>query len=163
MNAYRKIATPFTFALAAIVLSVGSALAQPMDTVEWQGKFTLSFEAHWGLATLPAGHYTFEVHNLGRATRVEVRGEGKESKGAIILPMTHQLSPSANTSELVCIRHGDTGTVRALVLTDLGETLYFAIPKNVPLYAHNGNAKTRTLVAQAPELIQRISVEATER
>jgi len=164
MNAYRKLATLFAVALAATVLSVGSAFALSMDTVEAQGKFTLPFEAHWGSATLPAGQYTFEVgHNLGSTTLVEVSGEGKGSKDAIILTMTQELSPSANTSELVCIRHGNTGTVRALVLTDLGEIFYFAIPKNVPLYAHNGNAKTRTLVAQAPELIQRIRVEATGR
>lgn len=157
MNAYRKLVTLFVFALTAAALSVGSASAQ-MNKTNVRGTFTLTFAAHWGSTTLPAGKYTFEAVGSG-SPLIEVSGEAKGSPSAFILAQTYNPSPSANKSEMVCIRQGKIGVVRALVLTSLGETLYFAIPKNVRLYAHNGNAKTRTLLAQGPELIQRVPIE----
>lgn len=164
MNAYRKLSTLFTVALAATVLCVGSAFTQAIDIVEAEGKFTLPFEAHWGTATLPAGQYSFEGGRTSGGTQLtKVSGEGKASRQALILNIGQSLSPSADTSELVCIRHGNTGTVQALVLTSLGETLYFPMPKNERLLAQTRRGKTRTLLAQGPELIQRIRVEATGR
>ena len=50
-------------ALIASCLSAGMAKAQ-----EWQGQFTLPFEARWGQAILPAGDYSFTVdQTLGAA------------------------------------------------------------------------------------------------
>ncbi|HEV2351482.1 MAG TPA: hypothetical protein VG028_16735 [Terriglobia bacterium] len=161
MNANRKLASLFAVALAATVLSAGSAFAQGLSTVQARGKFTLPFEAHWGLATLPAGQYTFEMgHNMGDTTLVELRSEGKGRQHAIILTMAQQQSPAAKTSELVCIRQGNTGIVRSLVLATLGETIYFSIPRNEQILARTSGGKTPTLVAEGPELIQRIHVEA---
>jgi hypothetical protein len=159
MNVQKKIATLFAFALAATVLSVGSGFAQ-MNTTNARGTFTLPFEARWGTASLPAGNYTFEEGNTNTGQRIiEVRGESKGSPRAFVLVQTHTPNAYDNSSELVCIRKGSTGIVRSLMLKGLGEILYFAIPKNVQMYAHNGNAKTQTLLAQGPELIQRVPVE----
>jgi hypothetical protein len=161
MNAHRKYATFFAFALAATVLSVGPAFAQRLDKVNAQGKFTLPFEAQWGKATLPAGQYSFQAGRAqGGAQMISVSGETKGSQQTFVIVAAHDASTNANTSELVCIRQGHTGIVRALVLTNLGETMYFSIPKNERLMAKTRSGKTRTLVAQAPELIQCIPVEA---
>lgn len=164
MNAYRKLAGLFAVALAATILSVGSALAQGIPSVEAAGKFTLPFEAHWGTATLPAGQYTFQAGRTeAGAEIVGVRGMAKGSPQAYISVTAHEPASSAGASELVCIRKGNSGTVGALVLTSLGETMYFSIPKNERVLAQTRDSKGRTLLAQAPELIQRISVEATGR
>ena len=159
MNAYRKLVTLFAFALAAAALSVGSASAQ-VNTPEVRGTFTLPFEAHWGKATLPAGKYTFEeVDTNGHQRMVEVRSEAKGTPLAFAIVSVREPSLSANRSELVCIRQGKIGIVRSLVMANLGEILYFTLRKTAPLYAQNRDAKTRTLLAQAPELIQRVPVE----
>jgi len=160
MNTYRKLATLFAFALAATVLSVGSGFS--MDPTRVSGSFTLPFEAHWGKANLPAGKYTFEAVGNGLPL-ISVRGEAKGSPTSFVVVAMHDAIPSANASELVCIRQGNTRTVRSLILANLGEVLYFAIPKNVRMYAHNGNAKTHQLLAQGPELIQRVPVELAGR
>lgn len=157
MKSYRKLVTLFAFALAATVLAVGSAFAQ-MNTTKAQGTFTLPFEAHWGSATLPAGNYTFK-EVAGGLPLIEVRNEAKGSTPAFVIIAAHDASQDNNSSELVCIRLRNAGIVRSIVLTSLGETLYFKIPKNVRMYAHNSSAKTRTLLAQGPELIQRVPVE----
>ena len=155
MNAYRKLGKLLAFALTA-ALCAGSTFA--MDPTQVRGSFTLPFEAHWGNATLPAGKYTFEAVGIGHPF-IEVRGEAKGSTPVFVIVLAHNLSQSANTSELVCIRQGNTGIVHSLVLKGSGEILYFPVPKNLRLYAHNGNAKTRTLLAQDPDLIQRVPVE----
>ena len=164
MNVQKKIATLFAFALAATVLSVGSVFAQGIQNVRGEGKFTLPFEARWGTAVLPAGKYSLETgFTTGDQRMVEVRGEAKGSTPAFVVIVAHDASPNDNTSELVCIRKGSTGIVRSLMLKGSGEILYFAIPKNVQMYANNGKAKTRTLLAQGPELIQRVPVELAGR
>jgi hypothetical protein len=160
MNAHRKLGTLFAFALATFALTIGSASA--VDPTQVRGSFTLPFDARWGTATLPAGKYIFEAVRTGSAV-IEVRGEAKGSTPAFVVIVAHDASPNDNTSELVCIRKGSTGIVRSLMLKGSGEILYFAIPKNVQLYAQNGKAKNRTLLAQAPELIQRVPVELAGR
>jgi len=92
-----------------------------------------------------------------------VRGMAKGSPQAYISVTAHEPTPSAGASELVCIRRGNSGTVGALVLTSLGETMYFSVPKNERVLAQTRDSKGRTLLAEAPELIQRIRVEATGR
>jgi hypothetical protein len=163
MKAHRNFAILFALALAVTALSVGSAFAQ-MNTPEARGTFTLPFEAHWGTATLPAGKYTFaEGYTKVGEDMIQVTGEAKGSPRAVVMAQSHGPSTSADTSELVCIREGKTGTVRALVLTSIGKTIYFSMPKNEQLLAQSGNMKSRKLQAEAPELIQRIRVEASGR
>jgi hypothetical protein len=47
------------FALVALPLSLSSGLAKAQTAYE--AKFTLPFEAHWGIAVLPAGDYTISL------------------------------------------------------------------------------------------------------
>ncbi len=164
MNTTRKMATFFALALATTVLCVGSALAQGLGTVNAQGKFTLPFQARWGLATLPAGQYTFSVgYTQGGTTMIEVKGEGEGLPHALIMAQGQTQTPTTRSSELVCVRHSQNGTVRAIVISDLGQTFYFSMPKGERLLARKGSAKAETQVAEAPELIQRIRVDTMGR
>lgn len=159
MNTHSKIARLFAVAMAAALLSVGSAFAQSIR--EAGGSFTLPFEAHWGAATLPAGRYTLAVSRSAAGNEmVRVDGQAKGSRHAFIMVQGYDPSPSANQSQLACIRHGNTGRVLALVLSSINETLYFSLPKNEPLYVQNRSGKSRALLAQGPESIDRIPVEA---
>jgi hypothetical protein len=53
-------------AAIAVGLSVGSASAQPLV----KGTFTLPYEAHWGKAVLPPGHYSITIDDARRPSLV---------------------------------------------------------------------------------------------
>lgn len=159
MNTDWKFARLLVVAMATTLLSVGSVFAQSIR--EAGGSFGLPFEARWGGATLPAGHYTFAViRSMAGGEMVRVDGEAKGSAHAFIMAQVGDPSPSTNKSQLVCIRHGNIGAVQALVLKGLGETLYFSLPKNEQEYVQNRTGKSRALLAQGPEMIERVPVEA---
>ncbi len=157
MNVHRKIAKLFVFALAATALSVGSGNAQ-----DFHGKFTLPFEAQWGEITLKPGNYTLA---LGRAaggqTMAAVRSEAAGSFAAMILPEGHNASPSLSQDDLVCIRQGGRLVVRSLEIAQLGETIYFHMPKGARLSAQRRGNGNQTLLAEAPQLLERLPVTSS--
>ncbi len=111
------------------------------------GKFKLPFDAQVGKVALPTGNYSFTVKGSQRA-------EGSSSikdRQAVgtLLPQTFDGYESKSEKPvLVCIRHDGNVTVRALRLPGVG-TFYFSLPKEL-----------KTLVAQQPQLIETISIEA---
>ncbi len=56
--------------LLAICFNAGLANAQMQKNAS--GKFTMPFEARWGLATLPAGDYTFTLQGTGMGSTLRV-------------------------------------------------------------------------------------------
>ena len=57
-------------ALLATVVSAGVLSAE-----DFAGKFTLPFEARWGMAVLPAGDYEFRLDTATSAPLVRVTGK----------------------------------------------------------------------------------------
>jgi len=125
-------------ALLATVVSAGLLSAE-----DYVGKFTLPFQAKWGRATLPAGDYSFQLNTARSPYTVTVRGQ---DKAAMIMSDGTSNKDVSTRSELVVVRRGRTGTIRALHLNEVG-TFFYVPPKG-----------ERQLLAQAPELIQRIPI-----
>jgi hypothetical protein len=107
--------------LLVICFNSGLASAQTMA-----GKFTLPYEAHWGLATLPAGTYSFAVEGIGREARVRVL-RGAETV-AYMLNQGFDTTPSRSIS-LTVARSSAGNFVRDLSLPEIGQVFHYATPK----------------------------------
>jgi len=103
--------------LLAACLTAGHANAQ-----EFQGKFTLPFQARWGQATLPAGDYTFTVGSPGKPFHLYLYS-GRKCVGMILAQSFDKtyFGPAELTVE--------EGTVRTLNLPEIGIALQYA-PKH---------------------------------
>ena len=124
-------------ALLATATSVGLLGAE-----DSKGTFTLPFEVRWGTAVLPAGDYSFQLDNTHYI--VTLRGE---NRAAMVLSPTHRIDNQLSSSALIIVRHGKRGTVRALRLAEQRQVFTYALPRG-----------ERPMLAQAPELIQRIPI-----
>lgn len=130
--------------LLVLALWVGGAQAQqPSPTT--QGDFTLPFETRWGKAVLPAGDYSFSVHQVSDSTAlVTVRGK---KANAVVMTAAVDACQECGTSALIVLRQGGQRTVQALRLRSLRMTLYYAPPGRV-----------NELLAQTPKTLERVPV-----
>ena len=109
------------FALAGAMVFAGFASAQSAS-----GKFTLPFEARWGMATLPAGDYKFTMDSVNSPAIIEVyRG----TKAVALVLTSHWSVVSAGPAALTIVRTGDGNTVRDLSLPRIGVALQYASHK----------------------------------
>lgn len=131
-------------ALLAASLSAGLASAQ-----NYKGQFTLPFEARWGVATLPPGDYSFRLDTAVAPYMAHIQREGQTVAMIMANGGSSDSSPSER-SQLIVVRHGKQGTIRALQLAEAGRAFFYTVPK-----------AERQLLAQAPELIQRIPITMT--
>jgi hypothetical protein len=123
--------------LLATALSAGLLSAEDL-----KGTFTLPFEVRWGTAILPAGDYSFQLDNSNYI--VTIRGE---NQAAMVLSPSRRDDNQSGSSALIVVRHGKRGTVRALRLPEQNVVFTYPARKGEP-----------PMLAQAPELIQRIPV-----
>lgn len=126
-------------ALLATALSAGLLSAE-----DYEGKFTLPFEARWGLATLPPGDYSFRLDTANARHLAKVYGK---NGGFLVWPVGVSDVDVPGRNELIIVRTGRAGRIRALHLAEPGLLFSYAAPKS-----------ERQMLAQAPELIQRIPV-----
>jgi hypothetical protein len=134
-----------TFVLAvAVAMALPGLQAGPIAG----GKFKLPFDAKLGAVTLPTGEYTFAVDHASFNSSVYIYQDGR-GRG-IVRPQSFNGQLSHNEGAvLVCVRHDGNTAVRALKLPEIG-TYYFELPKDM-----------KTLVAEQPQLLETITVEAT--
>lgn len=112
------------------------------------GRFKLPFDAQLGKMALPTGNYTFTVDGMSLNGKIAIFRENQAV--GILRPQT--FSENYNQSKnpaLLCIRHDGQVTIRALRLPRVG-TFYFSVPKELSV-----------LMAQQPQLIETVSVEAS--
>jgi hypothetical protein len=128
--------------LAVLAAGLSASLASAQ---EFEGKFTLPFEARWGQAVLPPGDYTFTVNDASSGKNIIVRGDSL----TVIVFSNGGISDYKDTehSELIAVRSGGGYRIVALQLAPLGLSLQYMMPKT-----------EREVLAQAPQLIQRVSV-----
>ena len=124
-------------ALAATVASVGLLSAE-----DPKGTFTLPFEVRWGTAVLPPGDFSFKVDNTNYV--ITIRGE---NQAAMVISNERRIDNHAGTSALIVARYGKRCTVRALRLAEQKVVFSYPAPRG-----------ERPMLAQAPELLQRIPI-----
>lgn len=86
------------------------------------GSFTLPYQASWGRATLPAGHYMFTV-DWNHYTSAQETIELRQGTKIVALILTQAFVP-ASTSDGSSMRIVNE-QVRALHIAPLGKTYYF--------------------------------------
>lgn len=105
-------------ALAGALVFAGLASAQDVS-----GKFTLPFEARWGLATFPAGQYEFSIPRLDSNAMVTVyRG----TRAVALILSQGRSAVSAGSSALTVVRTRNGNVVRDLSLPQMGVGLQYA-------------------------------------
>ncbi|MGH9451756.1 MAG: hypothetical protein ACRD11_14665 [Terriglobia bacterium] len=115
--------TVSVFMSLALVLAAGISKATSSG-----GKFTLPYEAHWGIAVLPPGDYTFTVISPSGSPRyLDVRGK---RSGAYIFPLGTQIGTNARHSHLTLVTIGSNHFIERLVLKEVNTTFEFRIPKS---------------------------------
>lgn len=129
--------------LAALSLFTGLSNAQ-----DYQGEFTLPFEAHWGRAVLPAGHYSLRLDPLVAPFVIALR-RGNQNV-ALVMPSEGPAErKSSEPSALLAVRINGKYRIRSLSLAQVGLVFYYSVPKS-----------EQRLVAQGPVLIRRIPISA---
>ena len=101
-------------ALLAACFNAGPASAQLL-----QGKFTLPFEARWGMATLPAGDYNFTIESSRTNCPVHLY-RGTENVALIYTDGVQQ--KDSGPAQMTVMQ----GRVRSLSLPGIGEILEYA-------------------------------------
>ncbi len=148
MNPTRGLRRSLTLAALAACLFGGVAGAQHGPAI-YKGKFTLPFETRWGRVVLPAGDYTFTVDSASLPATVIVRSAGESKAAPMIMAQAVSQHTGSGQSALIVVRHsGSGGVVHGLQLAELGVDFEYAMPQGTQL------------VAEAPQLFQRIGISA---
>ena len=144
MKSTRSLKSVRILLLAVLAAGLSASLASAQ---EYQGKFTLPFEARWGSAVLPAGDYTFRV-NAGEAPCMVSVSQERQIV-ALILTSSTTRGEVAGSSALIAVRGAGSYHIRALQLAEAGVVLEYSPPK-----------AERQLLAQQPVLFQRVPLIA---
>jgi hypothetical protein len=113
------------FALVALALSSSSGVAKAQSAYE--GKFALPFEAHWGIAVLPAGDYTISMQSANAPYFLYIRGEGKT---AIIMANTANTKTVSDDSHLSVVNTGGSQAITELEAGQLGLIFVYPVSKS---------------------------------
>ena len=108
-----------------------------------QGKFTLNSATRWGMATLPAGDYSFTLDHDYAGSVVTIF-RGMQGVARIQTPIVNSLK--SGSSEMVV----DNGTVRDVNLPQIGVNLHYP--------AHNAGHRA---APKQPEVAKIIQIVAT--
>jgi hypothetical protein len=139
METNRKVWVIRVLVLGVLVVGLN---AKPASAQVFRGEFTLPSEVRWGLATLPAGAYSFTLDKCTVDSRLTIyRGTRY-----VAWILTNGIGDAtSNRSEMVL----QGGTVRELSLPQIGLTLYYPAynPHHLP-------------ASEEPQLAQSIPVAA---
>jgi hypothetical protein len=136
-----------TLAVLAVCITAGVAGAQHSPAM-YEGKFTLPFETRWGRAVLPAGDYTLTVDSTALPATVTVHSVRENKTAPMIMAQAISQHGASDQSALIVARNSGKGVVRGLQLAELGLRFEYAMPRGTQL------------VAEAPQLFQRIGISA---
>lgn len=119
----RRIARVASLAVLALVVCLPSrpANAQSNSQVPYRGSFTLPYEAQWGKALLPAGHYTLELGSTVNPAPVVIRDAATDVIVAQLLISTREHAGPGG-SVLFVRTLGERHVIYSLQVADLGTT-----------------------------------------
>src|SRR5208337_3582110 len=145
MKSTRSLKSVRILLLAVLAAGLSASLARAQ---EYEGKFTLPFEARWGTAVLPAGDYSFRLDPsqnpcialVRQGTRgvAFVMADGGASKGEV-----------AGSSALIAVASAGSYRIRALRLAEAGVVLEYSPSK-----------AERPILAEQLVLLQRVALIA---
>jgi hypothetical protein len=145
MKSTRSLKSVRILLLAVLAAGLSASLA---SAEEYEGKFTLPFEARWGKAVLPAGDYSFRIDTNNDSCIVSVSQGGRGV--AFIMPDgAASRGEVAGSSALIAVRSAGSYRIRAFRLAEAGVVLEYSPPK-----------AERQILAQQPVLYQRVPVIA---
>jgi hypothetical protein len=142
---WKKLAT------LAFVVAVALGMSLPKSQASWsvaQGAFKLPFTANVGNITLTAGDYTFSVDEMSRNGKITIY-QGTQAVGMLFAQSFSIYDDKSPYPVLLFVRHDGNATLRALKFPRAG-TFYFTLPKEM-----------NTLIAQQPQLVETIQVQAS--
>ena len=118
IGAFRFMQFALASAAAALFLT-GTASAQTASY-----RFSLPYEAHWGLATLPAGDYSLSVEGIGAAAMIRVN---RGSEAVAYMVVQNYDNKTSKRCALTVVRNGEGNFVRDLTVPQIGEVFHFGI------------------------------------
>jgi hypothetical protein len=117
-----RILSVVAITLIAVCASANSASAQSA----YHGTFTLTQEARWGSAKLPAGDYSFVLESMAMPARITVRG----ANGAqFVTTVSNDRENLDRSSSLKIERRGNTRFVSEIYLAEIQLELHYQAPK----------------------------------
>ncbi len=149
--------------LALSTLALSALATAGTSQNAYQGKFTLSLEAHREGVTLPAGDYTFALPSNSAPYRLYIWGQGV---GAIITATTTNQSVFSERQQVNLVDTGVGYTVQTFEVPDLGVTFSYLRPTRKQLGHREARKKTvpkTALVLQGTENNPSIEVYTADR
>lgn len=132
-----------------LAISSATVITTGAHAQQVAGSFTLPYTVHWGLTTLPPGHYTLMSDSQSSQLMLQVRGAG--STAFIMAHGTNRLT--GQRSALHIVRRGNQAAVSSLDLAYRGTTFEYAthLPRQIEekQASSHGRNKAVASVAQA--------------
>ena len=116
----------YMFSSLALALLALTICTGPVNAQQPTGKFRLPFDAQWGLATLPAGDYSFRL-DLSRA--IVMLHLMHDTKAAGMVIAQSYVEKPCGHSTLVVVEANGVRSVRELRLAGRGLVLTYAAHK----------------------------------
>jgi hypothetical protein len=145
MKSTRSLKSVRILLLAVLAAGLSASLASAQ---EYEGKFTLPFEARWSTAVLPAGDYSISVNASKEPCLALISQEGRGV--AYIATSITSRGEVTGSSALIAVPSAGSYRIRALRLAEVGVVLEYTPPK-----------AERQILAQQPVLLRDVPVIAT--
>ena len=116
MKSIRSLKSVRILLLAVLAAGLSASLASAQD---YEGKFTLPFEARWGTAVLPAGDYSFRI-NTNNYSCIALVSQGGRGVAFIMPDTAASRGEVAGSSALIAVRSAGSYRIRALRLAEAG-------------------------------------------
>jgi len=134
--------------VGAAALALGALATNGNAQNIYEGKFTLPFETHWGIATLPAGDYTFVMSSASSRYRLYIRGE---RVNAMIMAVATDQRVVAGHAQLNLVDIADTQTVKTFDAPELGKTFVYWTPAQKHMGRKEAHQKAAPQTAPATQ------------
>lgn len=130
MNTIRRVFQIRALLMAALVLTSFPCAAQSYAPAK-AGTFVLTTETHWGLATLPAGEYSFKVDTSSFPMVVVQSVNG--TTAALIFPESQSMPDQFAKSGLAIETKDGETYVKTLYVADVGLVFNYGLHKKKPV------------------------------
>jgi hypothetical protein len=115
---------------SALALVALASVTLPANAQNYRGKFTLPFEARWGVADLQPGDYTVWTDSVGAGPVIHLAGANGSTATILTGPMEQRQSTGGNGQIEISDVNG-TQVVTKFTASTVGKEYSFAIPSSL--------------------------------